>query len=71
MRYLWALFGLVFGLLSIYAGYYYFTSGMTERLMQKGLLLQAPAVLSGIGLVILALPLIYQSVRLATSRPPQ
>ena len=68
MRYLWAVLGLLYALLSIYVGYLFFTAGTSVRLSQKGLLLQAPPVLGGIALVLLALPLIWNCVRLATSR---
>ena len=69
MRYLWAVLGLLYALLSIYVGYLFFTAGTSVRLSQKGLLLQAPPILGGIALVLLALPLIWNCVRLVTSSP--
>lgn len=68
MRYLWALLGLLYALLSIYVGYLFFTAGTGARLAEKGLLLQAPPILGGIALVLFALPLIWNCLRLATSR---
>lgn len=67
MRYVWALLGLFYALLSIYVGYLFFTAGTGARLSQKGLLLQAPPIVGGIALVVFALPLIWNCVRLATS----
>ena len=69
MKYLWAVLGLLYALLSIYVGYLFFTAGTGARLSQKGLLLQAPPVLGGIALVLFALPLIWNCVRLITSPP--
>ena len=68
MKYLWALIGLAYALLNIYVGYLLFTAGTGVKLSQKGVMLQAPPVLGGIALVVLALPLIWNSVRLATAR---
>ena len=65
MKYLWALIGLLYALLNIYTGYVLFTAGTSARLSQKGVMLQAPPVLGGIALAILALPLVWNSVRLA------
>ncbi len=71
MKYLWAVIGLLFALLNIYVGYVLFAAGTGVRLSQKGLLLQAPPVLGGIALAILALPLLWNSIRLATARAPR
>lgn len=68
MRFVWALIGILFGLLSIYAGYLFFTAGIGAKLLQKGIYLQAPPILGGIALIILALPLIWNCVRLVTVR---
>ena len=57
MKYLWALLGLLYALLSIYVGYLFFTLA-TGRLGPKGLLLQAPPVLGGIALVVLGIVII-------------
>ena len=70
MKYLWALLGLLYALLSIYVGYLFITSAVGPRLSQKGLLLQAPPLLGGLALILLALPLIWNCVRLATVRTP-
>ena len=68
MKYLWALLGLLYALLNIYVVYLLFTAGTSARLAQKGIVLQAPPVLGGLALAVLALPLIWNSVRLATAR---
>jgi hypothetical protein len=70
MKYLWALVALLFALLNIYVAYLFVTAAVGPRLSQKGLLLQAPPFLGGIALALLALPLIWNSVRLATARTP-
>ena len=70
MKYLWALIGLLYALLNIYVGYLFVTAAMGHGLSQKGTLLQAPPFLGGIGLAVLALPLLWNVFRLITSRPP-
>jgi hypothetical protein len=70
VKYLWALIGLLYALLNIYVGYLLFAAGTGTKLAQKGIMLQAPPVLGGIALAVLALPLIWNSVRLATARTP-
>jgi len=70
VKYLWALLGLLYALLNIYVGYLLFTAGVGAKLAQKGLMLQAPPILGGIALAVLALPLIWNSLRLATARTP-
>jgi hypothetical protein len=71
MKYLWVLIALAYGLLNIYVGYILFTAGIGAKLSQKGIYLQAPPVLGGLALAVLALPLIWNAFRLATSRSPQ
>jgi hypothetical protein len=68
VKYLWALLGLLYAALSIYVGYLFITSATGPRLSEKGLLLQVPPLLGGIALIVLALPLIWNCVRLATAR---
>ena len=68
MKYLWAVIGLLYALLNIYVGYTLITAGAGAKLAQKGILLQAPPILGGLGLAVLALPLIWNCVRLATSK---
>jgi hypothetical protein len=70
VKYLWALVVLLYALLNIYVGYVLVTAGTGAKLAQKGLMLQAPPVLGGIALAILALPLIWNCVRLATAKTP-
>jgi hypothetical protein len=71
VKYVWALVALLYALLNIYVGYLLVTAGTGPRLSQKGLLLQAPPVLGGIALALLALPLIWNCVRLATAKTPE
>ncbi|HEY1293589.1 MAG TPA: hypothetical protein VGJ60_10940 [Chloroflexota bacterium] len=68
MKYLWAVIGVLYALLSIYVGYLFIVQATGERLQQKGLLLQAPPFLGGIALILLSLPLVWNAVRLATSK---
>jgi hypothetical protein len=68
VKYLWALLGLLYALLSIYVGYLFITSATGARLSQKGALLQVPPLLGGIALIILALPLLWNCLRLVTAR---
>jgi len=70
VKYLWALVGLLYALLNIYVGYLFVTAAMGHGLTQKGLLLQAPPFLGGIGLAVLALPLLWNVLRLVTARAP-
>jgi len=71
MKYLWVLIAILYALLNIYVGYLFFVAGTGPRLSQKGILLQAPPILGGIALAVLALPLLWNAFRLATSRTPQ
>jgi hypothetical protein len=68
MKYLWVIIGLLYAALNLYVGYLLVTAGTGPKLSQKGLLLQAPPVLGGIALAVLALPLLWNCVRLATAR---
>jgi hypothetical protein len=70
VKYVWALLGLLYALLNIYVGYVLVTAGTGAKLAQKGVMLQAPPVLGGIALAILALPLIWNCLRLATAKTP-
>jgi hypothetical protein len=68
MKYLWAVLGLLYAVLNLYVGYLLVTAGTGARLSQKGLMLQAPPVLGGIGLAMLALPLLWTCLCLATAK---
>jgi hypothetical protein len=70
VKYLWALLGLLYAVLNIYAGYVLVMAGTSARLAQKGIMLQAPPVLGGLALAVLALPLIWNCIRLATAKTP-
>ncbi len=71
MKYVWVLIALAYAVMNIYVGYLFFTAGPGVRLSQKCVMLQAPPVLGGLALAVLALPLIWNAIRLATSRSPQ
>jgi hypothetical protein len=68
MKYVWALLGLLYALLNIYVGYLFVTAATGAKLSQKGVMLTAPPLLGGIALALLALPLIWNALRLATGR---
>lgn len=70
MKYVWALIALAYAVLNIYVGYLFVTAATGAKLSQKGILLQAPPLLGGIALAVLALPLIWNAFRLATARTP-
>jgi hypothetical protein len=71
VKFVWAVVGLLYAALSIYVGWLFVTTGTSAKLAQKGLLLQAPPILGGVALVIVALPLIWNCFRLATARTPR
>jgi hypothetical protein len=68
MKYLWALIGLLYAVLNLYVGYLLVIAGTGPKLSQKGLMLTAPPVLGGIALAVLAIPLLWNCLRLATAR---
>jgi hypothetical protein len=68
VKYLWALIGLAYALLSIWVGYLFVISAAGQKLGQKGVPLQIPPFLGGIAIILFALPLIWNCVRLATTR---
>jgi hypothetical protein len=68
MKYVWALIGLLYAVLNIYVGYLFVAAASGAKLSQKGILLQAPPLLGGIALAVLALPVLWNALRLATSR---
>ena len=68
MRYVWSLLGLVYALLNLYVAYLFITSAVGPRLSEKGVLFQVAPLLGGVGLFLFALPLVWNCVRLVTSR---
>jgi hypothetical protein len=70
VRYVWAVLGVLYALLSIYVGYLFIINALEQKLGQKGLQMQTPPLLGGIALILLSLPLIWNAVRLATSKTP-
>jgi hypothetical protein len=70
VKYVWVVLAVLYAALSIYVGYLFITSATGEKLSQKGFLLQAPPLLGGIALILLSLPLLWNALRLATSRAP-
>ena len=47
------------------------TSAVGPKLTQKGLLLQAPPLLGGVALALVALPLVWNCLRLVAMRTPR
>ena len=70
MTFLWALIGLLCALHNIYVGYLFLRAALGPKLSQKGIALQAAPFLGGLGLAVVALPLIWNCIRLATAKPP-
>ncbi|HEY2592466.1 MAG TPA: hypothetical protein VGK33_01045 [Chloroflexota bacterium] len=70
MKYVWVIVGVLYALLSIYVGYLFVTSATGAKLQQKGLLLQVPPLVGGLALILLSLPVVWNAVRLATSKTP-
>jgi hypothetical protein len=70
MKYVWVVVGALYALTSIWVGYLFIAGAAGDRLAQKGFWLQAPPFLGGIALILLSLPLLWNVVRLATSRTP-
>jgi len=69
MRFVWALLAALYALLAIYVGYLFITAATGEHLTQKGLLLQAAPFLGGLGLILFAIPLLWNCVALVVRRP--
>ena len=67
MRYVWAVLGALYALISLYVGYLFIASAVGPRLSEKDFVLQLAPLLGGIALAVLAIPLIWNCVRLATS----
>lgn len=70
MRFVWALLAALYAVLSIYVGYLFVMAATGEKLTQKGVMLQAPPLVGGIALIVLAIPLLWNCVSLATRRLP-
>jgi hypothetical protein len=70
VNYVWAIIGALYALLSIYVGYLFFAAATGEKLTQKGTLLQAPPLLGGIALIVLAIPLLWNCVSLVIRPRP-
>jgi hypothetical protein len=68
VKYLWSLSGVAYALLSIFVGYLFITSAAGARLTQRGLLLEAAPFVGGLALIVLAPPLVWNCLRLASGR---
>jgi hypothetical protein len=68
MKYVWALVAVLYALLNIYVGYILFSAGIGAKLAQKGPYLQGPPILGGLALAIVALPLLWNCLRLVTAK---
>jgi hypothetical protein len=71
VKYLWVLVALLYALLNVYVGYLLVVAATSAKLSQKGIMLQAPPLLGGIALAVLAVPLIWNCLRLATANTPR
>jgi hypothetical protein len=60
--------GALYALVSLYVGYLFVASAVGPRLSEKDFVLQVAPFLGGLGLAVLAIPLIWNCVRLAVSR---
>jgi hypothetical protein len=69
MRFLSALLALVFVALTAWVGYLFVTTAVTDKMAHKGFVLQSLPLLGGIALLLFCLPVLWQVVRLLTSRP--
>jgi hypothetical protein len=70
VKYVWVVLGILYALLSIYVGYLFITNATSDKLSQKGVVLQAAPLLGGIALILLSLPLLWNAVRLAIVKTP-
>ncbi len=68
MKYLWVLLGLVFALLNLLVGYLFVKEAMTDKMAHKGFVLQSLPLLGGAVLVLFCIPLLWQVLRLLTTR---
>jgi hypothetical protein len=68
MRFLWALLAIVFLALNALVGYLFVKEALTDKMAHKGFILQSLPLLGGIALVLFCLPLLFQAIRLVTSR---
>ncbi|HEV7662012.1 MAG TPA: hypothetical protein VGQ62_00655 [Chloroflexota bacterium] len=71
MKFVWAIIALLYAVLNIYVGYLFVTAATGAKLSQKGILLQAPPLLGGLALAVLALPLLWNCIRLITAKTPR
>jgi hypothetical protein len=68
MKYLVALLALVYFALNAYVGYRFVTESLTDKMVHKGIVLQSLPLLGGAVLILFCLPLLWNTVRLITSR---
>jgi hypothetical protein len=68
MRPLVALLALIFAAANAYVGYLFVTAALTDKIANKGFVLQLLPLLGGLALIVFALPLVWQCVRLVFSR---
>jgi membrane protein implicated in regulation of membrane protease activity len=71
VKFVWAIIALLYAVLNIYVGYLFVTAATGAKLSQKGILLQAPPLLGGLALAVLALPLLWNCIRLITAKTPR
>jgi len=68
MRYLVALLALAWVVMNALVGYLFVREALTDKMAHKGFVLQSLPLLGGAVLILVCLPLLWQAVRLLTSR---
>ena len=68
MRYLVALLALAWVVMNALVGYLFVHEALTDKMAHKGFVLQSLPLLGGAVLILVCLPLLWQAVRLLTSR---
>ena len=68
MRYLVALLALAWVVINALVGYLFVREALTDKMAHKGFVLQSLPLLGGAVLILVCLPLLWQAVRLLTSR---
>jgi hypothetical protein len=68
MSALWAVLALIFLALNAVVGFLFVKEALTEKMAHKGFMLQSLPLLGGAVLILFCLPLLWNVVRLLTSR---
>ena len=68
MRYLVALLALAWVVMNALVGYLFVREALTDKMAHKGFVLQSLPLLGGAVLILVCVPLLWQALRLLTSR---